>query len=185
MYCGSLRNFRNVDGSPTIGKYTYGDFELHWFGQDKVNVGNFCSIGGNNKLYIGGNHKTHFVTSFPFGQVGLLPNDIGYDGLSTNTSKGPIEIGSDVWFGDNCVVMSGVKIGHGAVIANSSVVTKDVLPYQIVGGVPSKHIKMRFEKEYVDMLLRIKWWDWSDDKILENKHYLYNPNIKDFVERFA
>ena len=83
------------------------------------------------------------VTTYPFGNSnGLCASEIGVDGLLANTSKGNITIGSDVWFGDNCVIMSGVTIGHGAVIANSAIVTKDVPPYAIVGGNPAKNNKI-------------------------------------------
>ena len=181
-FFGSLRTFILAHPENSIGEYTYGDFDLHWWGENHVNIGNFCSIGGNNKLYLGGNHKINNVTTYPFGNSnGLCASEIGVDGLLANTSKGNITIGSDVWFGDNCVIMSGITIGHGAVIANSAVVTKDVPPYAIVGGNPAKIIKYRFNDQIIKELLAIAWWDWSNEKINDMKSYIFNTDINQFI----
>jgi len=181
-FFGSLRTFIATHPDSTIDAYTYGDFDLHWWGENSVHIGKFCSIGGNAKLYLGGNHKINNVTSYPFSNAhGLDASEIGVDGLLTNTSKGNIIVGSDVWFGDNCVIMSGVTIGHGAVIANSAIVTKDVPPYAIVGGNPAKIIKYRFSEEIIKDLLEIQWWNWSFDKLNSMKPYIYNTDINQFI----
>ena len=185
-YFGSFRSFLGTHPKSSLGRYTYGDFEMHvWDGSadSNVHVGSFCSIGGNNKLYLGGNHRHNYVSSFPFSKApGFLPSEVGVDGTFTNYSNGDIIIGSDVWFGDNCVVMSGITIGHGAVIANSSVVTKDVAPYAIVGGNPAKLIKLRFSEDVIAKLLDIAWWDWPDEKINRLKPQLFSSDLDTFFK---
>ncbi len=94
----------------------------------------------------------------------------------------PINIGNDVWIGQNVVILPGVTIHDGGVCAAGAVVTHDVPPYTIVGGVPAKPIKKRYTDEIIDQLLKIRWWDWSDDKIKENIEYFYQP--EKFVETF-
>lgn len=183
-YIGSLRNVLHTKVH-TIGRHSYGDFELNWWGESKIEIGSFCSIGRNNKAYLGGNHRHTYVSTFPFGIHGMTPSEIGIDNKLTNTSNGNIVIGNDVWFGDNCVVMSGVTIGHGAVIANSALVTKDVEPYSIVGGNPAKHIKYRFEPKIIEALLKIQWWDWTDEVINSRKDKIYNSDIESFVKEFG
>ena len=88
-----------------------------------------------------------------------------------------IEIGSDVWIGTNAVILSGVRIGDGAVVGAGAIVTKDVEPYEIVGGVPARHICYRFSKEMIVSFLRIKWWNWSLSKIEENIGLFYQPEL--------
>lgn len=97
--------------------------------------------------------------------------------------KGQILIQNDVWIGRGSTIMGGVTIHNGAIIAANSVVTKDVEPYSIVGGNPAKIIKYRFEKEIVDKLIMIQWWNWDDKKISNNKKW-FNNNIYNFVDRF-
>ena len=92
----------------------------------------------------------------------------------------PVTIGNDVWIGANVIILSGVSIGDGAIIAAGAVVTKDVEDYSIVGGVPAKLIKYRFSKEQIHRLQKIKWWDWSHEKIEEHIEEFYQPDV--FVE---
>ena len=88
-------------------------------------------------------------------------------------------IGNDVWVGMNVIIMRGVTIGDGAVIAAGSVVTADVEPYSIAGGIPAKHIRYRFSKEIIESLLEIRWWDWPEEKIRKNVHLFYD--IENFI----
>jgi serine acetyltransferase len=88
-----------------------------------------------------------------------------------------------VWIGKSVTIMSGVKIGDGSVIASNSVITKDIPPYSIVGGNPSKHIKYRFNSEQIYKLLTIKWWDWEDEKIKSNINLLFSEEINDFLDK--
>lgn len=94
-------------------------------------------------------------------------------------SNGDVIIGNDVWIGYGATLMSGVKVGDGAVIAANSVVTKNVEPYTIVGGNPAKVIRKRFEKEVIEKLLKIQWWNWDDSKINKNLKFLCSDNLNE------
>jgi acetyltransferase-like isoleucine patch superfamily enzyme len=165
----------------SYGKYTYGDPKIHWANKDaKLLVGNFCSIAGNVNIYLGGNHRTDWVTTYPFGCVHKhIFNNFNGDGHPS--TKGDVIIGNDVWIGDNVTIMSGVTIGDGVVIANKSHVVKNVEPYSLVGGNPAKLIKYRFTQEQIEKLLEIKWWYWDDEKINKFTPLLCNNNINEFI----
>ena len=99
--------------------------------------------------------------------------------------KGDIIIGNDVWIGAKSTIMSGVKIGHGAIVAAGAVVTKDVQPYSVVGGNPAKHIKFRFDERQIEKLLEINWWDWEESKIKEEGMLLWSADINHFIEKYT
>ena len=94
-------------------------------------------------------------------------------------NKGDIVIGNDVWIGYETVILSGVTIGDGAIIGTRAVVTKDVPPYTIVGGVPARHIRRRFDEESVTKLMELKWWEWPDEKIKENLPAIQSGRINE------
>jgi acetyltransferase-like isoleucine patch superfamily enzyme len=170
----------------TYGKYTYGRASIHewheqWDKKTKLVVGNFCSIGVNVHVYLGGNHRTDWVTTYPFGHINQNIFN-SFNGNGHPISKGDVIIGNDVWIGDNVVFMSGVNIGDGSIIANNSHVIKNVEPYSIVGGNPAKFIKYRFFPEQIEKLLEIKWWDWDEKKINEFCPLLCNNNIDEFIK---
>ena len=97
--------------------------------------------------------------------------------------KGDIRIGNDVWIGYGATILSGVNIGHGAIIAANACVVKDVPPYAIVGGVPAKLIRYRFDVNTINTLLKIKWWDWDDNKV-RNSVKLMN-NVQEFIAKYS
>jgi acetyltransferase-like isoleucine patch superfamily enzyme len=142
-------------------------------------IGAFCSIGPNVKIGPGKHPINQIVSTHPSiysNPPYSIKNFSGFD--RHNPERGAI-IGNDVWIGANAVILDGIVIGDGAVIGANSVVTKNVEPYSIVGGVPAKHIKYRFEENEVDFLLKSKWWE-KDLKWLEkNAHLLWN--IHDFM----
>lgn len=157
-----------------VGKYTYGHNQINlmsWGSNSKLIIGSFCSIASETKIFLGGNHRTDIFTTFPFGHI-FEDVFIMNNKLDHPLSNGDVVIGNDVWIGYNSTIMSGIKIGDGAVIAAGSVVTKDVDPYTIVGGNPAKLIKKRFDDKIIDVLLNLKWWEWSDEKINENLELL-------------
>ena len=136
---------------------------------DKLIIGKFCSIAcGAKFIFNSANHTLSSLSTYPFP---IFFEEWGLDVKNiTNAwdNKGDIVIGNDVWIGYEAVIMSGVTIGDGAIIGTRAVVTKDVPPYTIVGGVPAKPIRKRFSEDVISCLLEIRWWDWSKERIAEN-----------------
>lgn len=153
----------------SIGRFTYGfnNISIHQWGEGSaLKIGSFCSIATNINVFLGGNHRTDWITTFPFGHI--FQDEIGRDIppiLGHPQTKGDVIIGNDVWIGSGVTIMSGVSIGDGAVLAANAHIVKDVLPYEIVGGNPAKTLKMRFDDEIVQLLLTLKWWDLPVEKI--------------------
>ena len=148
--------------------------------RDRLIIGKFCSIAcGAKFIFTSANHKLGSLSTYPFP---LFFEEWDLDKSNVTDAwdnKGDIVIGNDVWIGYEAVIMQGVTIGDGAVIGTRAVVTKNVPPYTIVGGVPAKPIRKRFSDEVIAQLLEIKWWDWSDDKIKENISAIQSGNIKE------
>jgi len=164
-----------------FGKYTYGKPIVHWQSSgNELQIGNFCSIANNCHVYLGGNHRTDWVSTYPFGHINQSVFN-RFDGGGHPSSNGSVVIGNDVWIGDNVTIMSGITIGDGAVLACNSHVVKDVEPYSVVGGNPAKLIKKRFTQEQIDELLRIEWWNWDDAKINAFTPLLCNGDIDNFI----
>jgi len=161
-----------------VGDYTYYDdpagmqeFErnvlYHFdFIGDRLIIGKFCSISAGVKFIMnGGNHRTDWLTNYPFPVFG---GDWAAAMPDHWPNKGDTVIGNDVWIGHGATLMPGVKIGDGAIIASEAVVTSNVEPYAIVGGNPAKLIRSRFDALTIDRLLQIRWWDWPIEKITAN-----------------
>ena len=153
----------------------------------KVKIGKYCSIAVGVKVFLGGNHRVDWITTFPFGYTST--NEINVPGVEGHPStKGDIIIGNDVWLGTDCTIMSGVKIGDGAVVAAHSHVVCDVEPYTMVGGNPAQTIKLRFEQRIVDALLELKWWDLDKDVVkLLVPSLCSQPNydtIQDLIQKY-
>lgn len=164
-----------------FGKYTYGVPNVLYAGSGaQLKIGNFCSIAKGVTIYLGGNHRSDWVTTYPFGHINNLVFN-GFNGAGHPSTKGDVVIGNDVWIGSNATIMSGVCIGDGSVIANNSHIVKDIEPYSMVGGNPAKFIKFRFTPEQIKSLLEIKWWDWDDDKINKFTPLLCNNDINAFI----
>lgn len=124
------------------------------------------------------NHRISSITTYPFNVFGSLWNKNTPEHLSQLPFKGDIVIGNDVWIGRESVIMPGVKIGDGTIIGAYSVVTKDVEPYSVVGGNPAKLIKKRFDDELIEILLKVKWWDFEPEKLVEFLPLLCDPDLK-------
>lgn len=137
---------------------------------DRLEIGKFCSIAcGAKFLFTSANHALRSLSTYPFpiffDEWELDAKDI----RSAWDNKGDIILGNDVWVGYEAVILSGVTIGDGAIIGTRAVVTKDVPPYTIVGGVPAKPLRRRFDDKTVERLLALRWWDWEEEKI---KHHI-------------
>jgi acetyltransferase-like isoleucine patch superfamily enzyme len=180
-----------------------------WTFTEKIIVGKYCSIADQVVIFTGGNRHTDFASNYPLdtlrnasrkpGQPGrppvcasaavlntlrrlaqCIPFQInGRSYLSTRNST----IGNDVWVGFGSMIMGGVSVGDGAVVAAGSVVFSDVPPYAVVAGNPARVIRSRFSPGIVKRMLRIRWWDWPEDKIRQNLDWFYRP-ITEFVDRF-
>ena len=172
-----------TDPSIIVGDYTmYNDFVhapadfekdnvlYHYpVNRDRLVIGKFCSIAcGAKFLFNSANHSLQSLSTYPF------PIFFEEWGLSREhvaeawDNKGDIEIGNDVWIGYEAVILAGVTIGDGAIIGTRAVVTKDVPPYTIVGGVPAKPIRKRFSEDTIAALLELRWWDWPEEQIKAN-----------------
>lgn len=136
-------------------------------------IGDWCSIGIDVKVHVGGYHHADWVTTSP----------IAEDGISTY-AKGNVEICSDVWIGNCAVIMSGVRVGYGAVVAAHSVVTRNVPDYAIVGGNPAKLIRYRFTEAQIAALLQIRWWEWPEATVRANWQLFCQPDIDKFIKTF-
>ena len=142
----------------SIGRFTYGEpLVLEWGEGATLSIGSFCSIAPDVTILLGGNHRGDWVTTFPFN---ILFDDFKYISGHPAT-KGNVIMGNDIWIGSGTLILSGISIGDGAIIAARSVVTKDVEPYAVVGGNPARKIKARFSDETIEKLLAIKWWEWD------------------------
>ena len=146
--------------------------------QDKLIVGKFCSIAcGAKFVFTSANHTLKSLSTYPFPlfweEYDLNRSDV----TKAWDNKGNIVIGNDVWIGYEAIIMAGVRIGDGAIIGTRAVVTKDVEPYTIVGGIPAKPIKKRFDDETIGKLQAIHWWDWSYEKVREKIVDITSGNV--------
>lgn len=174
-----LKNFIKASNI-SVGDYTY--FDDRRYGPDKFEeynvlynydfskvklvIGKFCAIAAETRFIMTGDHKLDAISTYPFPIFGH-----GWEAAFNVYDlpvKGDILVGHDVWFGYDSLIMNGVTIGNGAIIATRAVVVKDVPPYSIVAGNPAKVVKMRFDDKTIERLQKISWWNWDREKI--NKH---------------
>ncbi len=172
-----------TDPSITVGEYTmYDDFVhdprefeknnvlYHYpINHERLIIGKFCSIAcGAKFLFNSANHALGSLSTYPFPiffeEWGLPVESIS----AAWDNKGDIVVGNDVWIGYEAVILAGVTIGDGAIIGTRAVVMKDVPPYTIVGGVPAKPIRKRFDEDTIARLLELRWWDWPEERIAQN-----------------
>lgn len=167
-----------------IGEYTYGTPNVI-FENENANliIGKFCSIALNVTIFLGGNHRTDWITTYPFNVLSdFFPsasNIVGHP-----ATKGDVVIGNDVWIGRDVIIMSGVSIGNGAVIAAGTIVSKNVGAYEIWGGNPGKLIKKRFDENTIIKLQEVEWWNWDIIKIEQNVTNLCSNNL-DFLSNIT
>ena len=186
----------------SIGKYTYGYSSRFDPSSIVTRIGAFCSINETAQVLV--NHPVDLLTTHPFAytskqeieeimennyDINVFANDLPRLSLNGSIVKrvpkinGAVTIGNDVWIGANVVILPSINIGNGAILAAGAIVTRDVPDYAIVGGVPAKVLRFRFSQDEINSLNEIQWWNWSDEKILENRRYFIDSeNIKAFFE---
>ena len=165
-------------GEIIVGHRTYGHPEIIRKGNaNTITIGKYCSLADKIVMDSGFNHNYSFVSTYPF--KSLL-------GVGTNhfDKIEDINIGSDVWIGEGALIFSGVTIGDGAVIGARTIITKDVEPYSVVVGT-NRVIKKRFTESQIESLLNIKWWDFSDEKVLEAAPLMSTSNIDEFINKYT
>ena len=172
MYHDTLRDPRQFETNNVLYHYP--------INRDRLIIGKFCSIAsGVKSLFNSANHTLRSLSTYPF--------PIFYEEWSLSAenltgawdNKGDIVIGNDVWIGYEAVILSGVTIGDGAIVGARALVTKDVPPYTIVGGVPARPIRQRFSTEITGALLRLRWWDWPLERIQRNLEALTAGRLQD------
>ena len=158
MYNDFVRDPRDFEKNNVLYHYP--------INRDRLIMGKFCSIAcGAKFLFTSANHTQKSLSTYPF-PIFFDEWDLDVEDITSAWDrKGDIIIGNDVWIGYEAVIMSGVTIGDGAIIGARSVVTKDIPPYTIVGGVPARQIRRRFSEETIAALLELKWWNWPREKI--------------------
>ena len=162
-----------------VGKHTYGTEWMNvlvWSNHEeaKIEIGRYCSISFNLRLFFGGNHNYDWITTYPFGHTTSTKND--FPQVKGHPKKvSSIIVGNDVWIGRDVTIMDGVEISNGTIIAANSHVVTSTEPYSIIGGNPAKLIKKRFSDEKIEELMMLKWWDWSDEKVKNNYKNLCGP----------
>lgn len=168
----TLNNYVTLN-SVKLGKYTYisTNTKIQY-----ATIGKFCSVGPDCKIGLGKHPSNIFVSTHPVFFSSAKQAQITFVDKNYFDESAPISIGNDVWVGANSIILDGVKIEDGAIIAVGSVVTKNIPAYAIVGGVPAKIIKYRFTKKEIDRLLEIKWWDMDIDFLKDNYKKFHNIN---------
>lgn len=161
-----------------IGRHTYGKPEIFsWKEGSMLKIGAFSSIAKGVKIFLGGEHRVDWVTTYPFSQLW----EKGRQAAGHPRTKGDVIIGNDVWIGNGAVILSGVRIGDGAVVGANALVTKDIEPYAIYGGNPARLLRKRFDEEIIHQLLEIQWWHFADEEIERLLPLMLNPDIQAFI----
>ncbi len=153
--------------SVIVGRFTYGarNIFIHtWEEPETLKIGRYCSIAGNIQVYMGGSHRTDWISTYPFGTVYRdYLKSLRVPGHPK--SNGDVVIGNDVWIGHGATIMSGIQVGDGAVIGANAHVVSNVPPYAIVSGNPAQIIRYRFSDEVISLLMEWKWWEFSHSEI--------------------
>lgn len=167
----------------SVGRFSYGYHRLtirEWGEGAGLSIGAFCSIADSVTVLLGGNHRTDWGTTFPFGHV--FGEQLGNsDIVGHPATNGDVVIGNDVWIGAGATILSGVSIGDGAVIAANSMVGKDIGAYEIWAGNPATYRKDRFTKEIIDQFLALRWWELDTAAIQRIAPLLSQPPSNDVL----
>ncbi|HNA87128.1 MAG TPA: CatB-related O-acetyltransferase [Nitrospira sp.] len=163
-----------------FGKWTYGIPKIYQWGEGaNLTVGAFCSIADGVQIFLGGEHRTDWVSTYPFPVFWESARAIpGHPG-----TKGDVVIGNDVWIGHEAVILSGVRIGDGAVVGARAVIRSDVPPYHIAAGNPARVVRARFDEMTINRLLALAWWDWDDEKISRAVRFMTSQDVGEFLDK--
>lgn len=162
----------------TVGKETYGDLDVRYFGnpEEFLKIGNYCSIGPDCVFLLGGNHHGNTLSTYPFRTMFHVAD---YEAWT----KGEIVLEDDVWLGQGVTILSGVTLGKGSCVAAGAVVSQDVPPYAVVGGVPAKVLRYRFPQPVIERLLQVDMGKLTREQILENLDAIYTPITEENLEQ--
>lgn len=162
----------------TIGRGTYGDLQVSSWGEGaSLSIGAYTSIASGVRVFLGGEHRTEWTSTYPFNVLWASAQQ--YTGHPK--TKGNVDIGNDVWIGTEALILSGVTVGNGAVIAARSVVSRDVPPYAIVAGNPARVVKYRFDAPVIARLLVLQWWNWDEARIEKAMAHILSPDVVAFL----
>lgn len=162
-----------------VGSYAADDLRVRRFGMDAaLRVGAYTSIASGVEILLGGEHRSDWVTTYPFSALWPSAKHI----LGHPRSKGHVDIGSDVWLATGATILSGVTVGDGAVVGARAVISKDVPPYAVVAGNPATVVRYRFNAATIERLLIIRWWEWPQSRVSRALPYLLSKDINRFLD---
>jgi len=164
-----------------IGEASYGMPIVHDnYESTSLKIGAYCSIASNVQIFLGGQHRSNWASNYPF--PFFFEMDAKYrEEYTREGSRGDVIIGSDVWLCANCIILSGVTIGHGAIVANGAVISRDVPPYAVMAGNPAKQIKWRFDEITRNSLLEAAWWEWPKSEVKQILDKICSADLTDFL----
>lgn len=183
-----LPTARRLDERPDLAMF---DIGRHSWGHLTVanrnagcalKVGQFCSFAFGTEVLLGGEHRTDYVTTYRFGSYSPFDQTYPHAHGQSAVARGDITIGNDVWIGHRAMVLSGVVLGDGVVVGAGSVVRQGAPPYAIVVGNPARVAGFRFSPEQIEALLRIRWWDWSEEQITGALGLMMSPDVQAFID---
>ncbi len=168
-------------GQFVLGPHTYGRPKIRFPESGaRLAIGRYGSIADGVEILLGGNHRLDWATTYPFPAMPRLwPEAAGVTGY--DTTRGDVVIGHDVWLGSQCMVMSGLRIGHGAVVAARAVVTRDVPPYAIVAGNPARIVRLRYDEATVAALLDSRWWELPREQLVPLLPLIMSDRVAEFA----
>lgn len=165
----------------SIGAYSYGRPKVRFPESGRrLTIGRYCSIADKVEILLGGNHRLDWASTYPFAAMrGHFPEAEAPE--EYHSSRGDVVIGHDVWLGSGCMILSGVTVGHGAVVAARAVVSRDVPPYAIVAGNPARVIRTRFAPDQIEALVATAWWDRPQEEVSRLVPLLQSERIEDLL----